>query len=164
MKNQAANAQNSSYLYEQKRKLNIKLIEAKQEMVTHDSNYDYKRNMFLAAKEQNRSLLDQYNDLTQKKIQLEKTHRETNTAGQQIEYLRDEIQEIKNERNQLSNEFDNIMRKPFFAKEFDKDGQSKLQDLQAQIDRLNADNIKVRAQIKKNAENIKDTDSKLKEQ
>ena len=56
------------------------------------------------------------------------------------------------------------MRKPFFAKEFDKDGQSKLQDLQAQIDRLNADNIKVRAQIKKNAENIKDTDSKLKEQ
>ena len=97
MKNQAANSQNSSYLYEQKRKLNIKLIEAKQEMVTHDSNYDYKRNMFLAAKEQNRSLLDQYNDLTQKKIQLEKTHRETNTAGQQIEYLRDEIQEIKNE-------------------------------------------------------------------
>ena len=68
MKNQAANSQNSSYLYEQKRKLNIKLIEAKQEMVTHDSNYDYKRNMFLAAKEQNRSLLDQYNDLTQKKI------------------------------------------------------------------------------------------------
>ena len=58
MKNQAANSQNSSYLYEQKRKLNIKLIEAKQEMVTHDSNYDYKRNMFLAAKEQNRSLLD----------------------------------------------------------------------------------------------------------
>ena len=51
MKNQAANSQNSSYLYEQKRKLNIKLIEAKQEMVTHDSNYDYKRNMFLAAKE-----------------------------------------------------------------------------------------------------------------
>ena len=31
MKNQAANSQNSSYLYEQKRKLNIKLIEAKQE-------------------------------------------------------------------------------------------------------------------------------------
>lgn len=98
-------------------------------MVTHDSNYDYKRNMFLAAKEQNRSLLDQYNDLTQKKVALEKTHRETATAGQQIEYIREEIQDVKAERNVLSTEFDNIMRKPFFAKEFDKDGQSKLQDL-----------------------------------
>ena len=133
-------------------------------MVTHDSNYDYKRNMFLAAKDQNRSLLDQYNDLTQKKVALEKTHRETNTAGQQIEYIREEIQEIKSERNVLSNEFDNIMRKPFFAKEFDKDGQSKLQDIQAQIDRFQADNKKTRANIKVHSENIKETESKLKEQ
>ena len=41
-------------------------------------------------------------------------------AGSQVDYLRQQIQEAKDERDQLSREFENLMRQPFFKKENEK--------------------------------------------
>lgn len=54
-------------------------------------------------------------------------------AGSQVEYLRDQIQEAKTERDQLSREFDNLMRQPFFKKETEKNNFQKIDGLQQEI-------------------------------
>jgi hypothetical protein len=58
--------------------------------------------------------------LAEKKLNLEKSQRETMAAGSQVDYLRQQIQEAKDERDQLSKEFENLMRQPFFKKENEK--------------------------------------------
>jgi hypothetical protein len=53
-------------------------------------------------------------------MMLEKSKRETIAAGNEAEFLREQIIEAKNERDQLTREFDNLMRQPFFKKETEK--------------------------------------------
>lgn len=82
-----------------KRKVEIKLIEARQELVTIDSDYQVKKDIFMRNKDYNSSLLEQANDLSNKKQLLEKQLREKMQAGSQVEDLQDEINNVKKERN-----------------------------------------------------------------
>jgi len=107
-------------LHDEKRKLEIKLIEARQELSTVEADYHTKKSIFTRNKDYHNSLLDQYRGLSEKKITLEKSQRETMAAGSQVDYLRNQIQEAKDERDQLSREFENLMRQPFFKKENEK--------------------------------------------
>ena len=50
-------------------------------MITVESDYHVKKDMFLRNKEFHQSLLDQYNELSDKKVELEKINRETVQAG-----------------------------------------------------------------------------------
>lgn len=59
----------------------MSIIEARQQLVTVESDYHVKRDIFVRSKDYQQSLLDQCNDLSQKKFQLEKMHRETASAG-----------------------------------------------------------------------------------
>ena len=52
------NATDSQYLYDQRRKLEIKLIEARQDMITVESQYSVKRDIFIRNKEYRESLLN----------------------------------------------------------------------------------------------------------
>jgi len=113
--------------------------------------------MFLRNKEFHQSLLDQYNELSDKKVELEKINRETMQAGSQIDYLKEEIKEAKNERNLLQKEFDNIMKQPFFKKENDQNSLNKLQELEAKIAQSEAEIKKSRANILKHEEDIKES-------
>jgi hypothetical protein len=101
MKNCKVNSTNSTYLYDTKRKLEIKLIEARQDLMTVDSQYQVKKDIFVRNQAYRESLLSQHNDLSQRRVQLEKIHREAASAGNQVEYLKDQISELREERNRL---------------------------------------------------------------
>lgn len=64
--------------------------------------------------------MNQHNDLVNRKLQLEKSHREAASAGNQVEYLKDQITELREERNRLQKEMDTILQNPYFKKEHDE--------------------------------------------
>ena len=88
-------------------------------------------------------------------------HRETASAGNQIDFLKDEIAIAKNERNQLQKEFDLIMKQPFFKKENDQNNLQKLTSLQQQIDQQEAELKKSRANILKYEEEHKELSDEI---
>lgn len=63
MRNSKTNIGNNPYLLDQKRKLDIKLIESKQELMTIDCDYTVKKDIFNRNKEYNQSLMSQVNKL-----------------------------------------------------------------------------------------------------
>jgi hypothetical protein len=81
MRNNASAPTNSLHMHEAKRKIEMKLIEARQDLITVESDYHVKKDMFLRNKEFHQSLLDQYAELSDKKVELEKINRETVQAG-----------------------------------------------------------------------------------
>lgn len=143
-------------IYDEKRKLEIKLIEARQEQSTVEADYHTKKSIFTRNQDYHNSLLDQFRELSEKKMMLEKSQRETMAAGSQVEYLRDQIQEAKNERDQLTREFDNLMRQPFFKKETEKNNFAKIDTLQQEISKLELEQKKSRANILKLTEEAKE--------
>lgn len=52
-------------------------------------------------------------------MEIERIQRENKGAGSQLEYLREQIAEVEQERGHMQRELDNILRKPFFKKESD---------------------------------------------
>ena len=100
---------NNSYLLEEKRKLEIRIIESRQELITLESDYHVKKEIFGRNKEYHQSLLSQHHDLSERKIHLEKTNRQTKQAGSQIDFLREQIKEVRNERDVLQGEYESLI-------------------------------------------------------
>ena len=162
LRNNHTQTYNQAHLLDAKRKVEIKLIEARQELVTIDSDYQVKKDIFMRNKDYNSSLLEQANDLSNKKQLLEKQHREKMQAGSQVEDLQDEINNVKKERNQLQREFDNIMSQPFFKKELDSNNLDKLKTLEEKI-RQQEDSIKKsRTNITKHMEECHEIQKEIK--
>ena len=51
MRNDAANTGNNNYLYDAKRKIEMKLIESRQDLVTVESDYHVKKDIFMRNKD-----------------------------------------------------------------------------------------------------------------
>jgi hypothetical protein len=60
-------------LYDEKRKLEIKLIDARSELTTVEADYHTKKSIFTRNKDFHNSLLEQYKNLAEKKLNLEKS-------------------------------------------------------------------------------------------
>lgn len=88
-------------LYEEKRKLEIKLIDARTDITTLEADYETNKRTFARNQARYNSKLEEYKELQERKIGLERSQRETESAGSQIDYLRQQIQEAKDERDQL---------------------------------------------------------------
>jgi TolA-binding protein len=80
-------------------------------------------------------------------MMLEKSQRDNISAGSQVDDLRDQIQEVKNERDQLSREFETLMRQPFFQKETEKNNFQKIDSLQSEVNKLESELKKSRVNI-----------------
>lgn len=156
MKNTQMSNANSAYLFEAKRKLDINLIESRQELSTVESDYHVKKDIFSRNEDYRLSLLDQYNDMSKKRVELDRIQRETVSAGNEMDSIKSDIEEAKNERNQLQREFDNIMKQPFFRKEHDANNLSKINSLKAKIDQYELEVKKSRANITKHCDDIKE--------
>jgi len=75
--------------------------------------------------------------------------------------LKNEIEVVKQERNQLQQEFDNIMQTPFFKKELDQDNIKKLSELETKIEQEKAKKKKMVANIIKFDEELADARDEL---
>ena len=65
--------------------------------------------MFRGNKEYHQSLIDQHEELSIRKMNLQKQQREVATAGGQIDMRKDQIREVRDERDKLQREFETIM-------------------------------------------------------
>ena len=94
---------------------------------------------------------------------MEKHQRETSAAGDKIDYIKEQIEEARREKNKLEEECQNLMRTPFFKKEADNSNYQKMEDLKSQIDKQARETEKHRALILQHAENIKDLEKEKKD-
>ena len=139
------------------------MIEAKQELSTVESDYYVKKEYFTRNKQYYQSLLNQNEELSRKKSQLEKNVRETQSAGGEIDYIKDQVREAKTERNALQKELDQILKTPFFAKENDQSNLKRLTDLEQKISGIDLEIKKSRQLIVKQENDRKEFDDEYKE-
>jgi len=119
--------------------------------------------MFLRNKEYRESLLTQHNELSTRKMQLEKTAREAASAGNQVEYLRDQITELRAERDRLQSQMDAVLQNPFFKKEHDESNLQTITDLETKLNHSEIEFKKARNNIERHEEDIKETNEKYRD-
>jgi len=81
MKNSKARQGDSKYLYDEKNKLQLKLIQAKQEFVAVEADYTVKKESYTRNKDYHKSLVQQYEALYTRKTILEKSNRDGHSAA-----------------------------------------------------------------------------------
>ncbi len=120
---------NNTHLLEKKRQLEIKMIEFKQELMTLQSDFDVKKQIFANNKDYHQSLIQQHQDLSERKLHLEKINRQTKDAGNQIDYLRQQIQDVRKEIGALNDEQERLTSQPFFREDKNKEEFKRIDDV-----------------------------------
>lgn len=69
------------------------------------------------------------------KTSIEKIQRDNEGAGSQLDYIQQQIKEVKEERDRLWEELEQVSKVPFFQKESSNLSYQKLEDLTKKIDK-----------------------------
>jgi chromosome segregation ATPase len=125
---------NNTHLIEQKRKLEISLIDLKQELSTLESDFMVTKDQFVRNQEFHNSLLAQHRDLTERRAHLMKIHRETMDSGSQVDSIRRQIADAKRQRSELQDQYTSLIQQPFFRKGAEDMDLRQLERISKQID------------------------------
>lgn len=136
-----------SALVQAKSNAELKLFEAKQALSTLEAEAEVTNDVFSRKKEYHQTLMQQYHELQDQKIELEKNYREKDSQGDKVDYLNELIAEAKKEKYQLQEEYDKLVRKPFFQKEVDNTNYRTLEDLKEKLDKSKRETEKARGKI-----------------
>ena len=91
-------------------------------------------------------------------MEIERIQRENKGAGDQLEYLREQIAEVEQERESMQRELDKILRQPFFKKEADSlasKTQKRIDEFHKMLDKEDTDMQNSREMIRKHNDEIR---------
>ena len=91
-------------------------------------------------------------------MEIERIQRENKGAGSQLEYLREQINEVEQERESMQRELDKILRQPFFKKEQDSlasKTQKRIDELHKMLDKEETDTKNSRELLRKHGDEIR---------
>ena len=78
---------------------------------------------------------------------MEKSYREKDSQSEKVDYINELIAEAKKEKYQYQEEYDKLVRKPFFQKEVDNTNYKTMEELKEKLDTATRDTEKLRAKI-----------------
>lgn len=125
---------NIEALQKQKMELEHKIIQSRSRLEDVKANLKVRDEIFNSGKSYEASLFEQLRSAQQERTQLEAEKRMLQTAAATNTEILERITATKKERDRLQNEFETVMRKPFFKKERDENSLKELDKLQALIE------------------------------
>jgi RNA polymerase-interacting CarD/CdnL/TRCF family regulator len=114
--------------------LEHKIIQSRSRLEDVKANLKVRDEIFNSGKSYEASLFEQLRSAQQERTQLEAEKRMLQTAAATNTEILERITATKKERDRLQNEFETVMRKPFFKKERDENSLKELDKLQALIE------------------------------